>query len=92
MKRFVANAASETFGDKLRELRKPALAKATILVTVLWAFMQLSGFNSILFYMELILIQSKSTIMEPKIVVMYVSASAVVSSVFSIIMIDRFGR
>ncbi|XP_058804383.1 facilitated trehalose transporter Tret1-like [Phymastichus coffea] len=92
VKRFVSNAVSETFSDKLQELRKPALMKAMILIVVLWAFMQLSGFNSILFYMELIIIQSKSTLIEPKIVVMYVSASAVVASVFSIVMIDKCGR
>lgn len=66
--------------------------RATILIIVLWAFMQVCGFNSILFYMEIILVQGRSFVVEPKVAVMYVSASAVVASVFSIVMIDRCGR
>lgn len=92
VQKFVANANSETFSEKLAEFRKPAIKRATVLILVLWTFMQLCGFNSVLFYMESILIQGQSQLVQPKHVVIYVSAAGVVASVFSIIMIDRCGR
>ncbi|XP_001604518.1 facilitated trehalose transporter Tret1 [Nasonia vitripennis] len=92
VKKFVSNASTETFSEKLAEFRQPALIRATILIIVLWAFMQICGFNSVLFYMEIILKQGQSHLIEAKVVVMYVSASAVLASVVSIIMIDRCGR
>lgn len=90
--KFVSNANSQPFSEKLREFRKPAVMRATVLIVALWTFMQICGFNSILFYMEIILREAKSFVVEPKVAVMYVSASAVVASVFSIVMIDRCGR
>lgn len=84
--------ANQPFSEKLLEFRRPAVMRATVLIIALWGFMQISGFNSILFYMEIILIQGKSYVVEPKVAVMYISASAVVASVFSIVMIDRCGR
>ena len=92
VKKFVLAVNAQTFVEKLREFKKPAIMRATVLVIVLWTFMQICGFNSVLFYMEIILVQGKSNLIEPKVVVMYASASAVVASVFSIIMIDRCGR
>ncbi|XP_014206046.1 facilitated trehalose transporter Tret1-like [Copidosoma floridanum] len=90
--KFVSSASSESLVDKLAQFRQPVIMRATILVIVLWTFMQICGFNSVLFYMEIILIQAKSHLVEPKVVVVYVSASAVVASVLSIVLIDRCGR
>ena len=59
---------------------------------MLFAFMQLSGLNNVLFYMEIILVRSKSTIMKPSNAVSYVLTCAVVTAIVSIGLYDRCGR
>ncbi|KAJ8679678.1 hypothetical protein QAD02_015465 [Eretmocerus hayati] len=90
--RFVANADALSFGKKLQLFRQPAISRATLLIVLLWSFNQLSGFNSVLFYMEIILKQAKAEIIEPKIVVMMVSAAGVVMSIITIFLVDSCGR
>lgn len=92
VKKFVADANTLSFYEKLKELRHPALLRATVLIVLLMTFMQLSGFNNILFYMELILIQAKATVIQPKNVVIYASLSAFLVSALSMTMIDKYGR
>lgn len=92
VRKFASDSKSETFYEKIVKFREPALMRALILVIVLWTFMQICGFNSILFYMEIILKQAKTNVIEPKVLVVYVSTSAVVASFLSIVLIDRCGR
>ena len=74
------------------EFRLRHVRKATFLVMMLFAFMQLSGLNNVLFYMEIILVRSKSTIMKPSNAVSYVLTCAVVTAIVSIGLYDRCGR
>lgn len=59
---------------------------------MLFAFMQLSGLNNVLFYMEIILIRGKSSIIQPSNVVSYVLLCSVVVAILSIGLYDRCGR
>lgn len=92
VRKFVANANSESFCSKLGKFRERFLWRATLLVATLYTYMQICGFNSVLFYMESILKDAKVTIFPPANVVNFVSISGVFASALSIFLIDRFGR
>lgn len=92
IRKFVENSQEQTFGEKLGELKQPAMIRATILIIVLWTFMQICGFNNILFFMENILSDAKVSILKPKIVVIYAGITAVIASIISIVVIDKCGR
>lgn len=59
---------------------------------MLFVFMQMSGLNNVLFYMEIILRKSGSTLIEPSSAVSYVLIFAVISAVASMRLYDKFGR
>ncbi|KAL7305037.1 hypothetical protein TKK_0002820 [Trichogramma kaykai] len=90
VQQFINAAKEQSFTEKLAEFKKPAIRRATILVILLWTFMQICGFNNVLFYMVQILQDSK--VNNPEDFAMYVSAAGVAASTLSIVMIDRCGR
>lgn len=59
---------------------------------MLFIFMQMCGMNNILFYMEIILRKSESTIIEPSSAVSYVLLSAIVAAIVTMRLYDKFGR
>jgi facilitated trehalose transporter len=54
--------------------------------------MQLSGLNNVLFYMEIILIRSKSKIIQPSSAVAYILACSVITSIACLGLYDKCGR
>ncbi|XP_031771723.1 facilitated trehalose transporter Tret1-like [Apis florea] len=92
MRKFVENLDRQSLSDTLKELKILHYRKSIIIVSVLIVYSQLSGINSILFYMEPILTTAKVSVMEPAQVVIIVMAGGVVASCLSIFVLDRFGR
>lgn len=92
IKNLVASANAQSFNEKLKKFKSRPVIKATILIIILFTFMQLTGLNSIVFYMEHILTESKSTLIDPSIVVIYVNTSALFAAAMSVCLIDRYGR
>uniref|UniRef100_A0ABD2XSX3 Major facilitator superfamily (MFS) profile domain-containing protein n=1 Tax=Trichogramma kaykai TaxID=54128 RepID=A0ABD2XSX3_9HYME len=93
VQKFVRGQGTLAFWDRFCELlRQPPLLKATLLIVFLWTFMQLSGFNNVLFYMEMIVRDAGVTVIEPKVVVIFAGLAAVVASGLAIWIIDKYGR
>lgn len=91
--KFVSASTASSFSERLAEFRQPVLRRSLILILVLWIIMQLCGSNTIVFYMELILRQGKSTeLIEPKVAVMCINIAGCTAAMLSILLIDRFGR
>ncbi|CAB0033242.1 unnamed protein product [Trichogramma brassicae] len=85
VQQFISAAKEQSFTEKLAEFKKPAIRRATILVILLWTFMQICGFNNVLFYMVQILQDSK--VNNPEDFAMYVSAAGVAASTLSITLV-----
>ncbi|XP_058804411.1 facilitated trehalose transporter Tret1-like [Phymastichus coffea] len=90
--KFVELTASTSFMEKLAEFRLRHVRKATFLVMILFAFSQMCGLMNIIFNMETILRNSKSTVVEPSSAVSYVLTISVISSIITMGLYDRFGR
>lgn len=92
IKNLVNSSASEGFYQKLQKCKSEQVKRAIILIIVIFSFMQLTGLNSVLFYMEIILARSKLTFVKPSLVVICVSASGMLASAISVCLIDKCGR
>lgn len=92
LKKFVEMNNNLSFLDVLKEFKDAHIKKALILVTVLFMYSMMCGLNNVAFYMEIILTSAQVTVIKPAIVVIIVSASGIASSLFSMFLIDRFGR
>lgn len=92
VERFVTGNGEKSFGDKLREFRNPSIRRATFLVIALFTLMQICGLNSVIFYMETILINANCTIISPSVVVIGVNVCGTLAALVSIVLIDRCGR
>lgn len=92
LKKFIETNNSLSFIDVLKEFKIPYICKALVLVLVLFMYSQMCGMNNVMFYMETILRSASVTIIEPATVVIIVTAVGIVSSLFSMLLIDKFGR
>ncbi|CAB0033240.1 unnamed protein product [Trichogramma brassicae] len=89
---FVKSTEAISFKEKLGEFRYRHNQKATILVMSLFVFMQLSGLNDVLSYMEIILVRGKFVLYKASSVVSYAVAASVLTAICCIGLTDRFGR
>ncbi|KAJ8679677.1 hypothetical protein QAD02_015464 [Eretmocerus hayati] len=89
---FVRSTTVSSFSERLAEFKLYHVRRATILVVMLYAFMQLSGLNSLLVYMETILQNSGSNIIEPSSAVSWVLLSGVFVSAGCVGLYDKCGR
>ncbi|XP_058789148.1 facilitated trehalose transporter Tret1-like [Phymastichus coffea] len=92
IKSMVGVSASEGFYQKMQKCRSEHVKRAIVLIVVLFTFMQLTGLNSVLFYMEIILARSKLKYIKPSLVVICVNASGMLASAISVCLIDKYGR
>ena len=94
IEQFVLMNGKSTFSDKLRQFKNPPIIKATIHIVILFTFMQLSGINSILFYMEDILTAAGIDVdmFEPSDMVILVNACGIFAASLAVPLIDRCGR
>ncbi|XP_058791189.1 facilitated trehalose transporter Tret1-like [Phymastichus coffea] len=92
VEKLVSSESSIKFIDRLSELKKPEIRKAISQVIILFVFMQITGVNSVMFYMESILKKAKCTIVSPADVVIYINLCAAIATTVSIFLIDKYGR
>ncbi|XP_014229476.1 facilitated trehalose transporter Tret1-like isoform X1 [Trichogramma pretiosum] len=89
---YVKASTASSFREKLGEFRKPHVRNATILVMMLFAFMQLSGLNNVMFYMEIILKNAHLDMIEPSLAVTYAIIASIVTGNLCVGLYDKFGR
>ncbi|KAG7202125.1 hypothetical protein KM043_015812 [Ampulex compressa] len=92
VKDFVGVSRAMTFRERLEKLKEPKNRRAFTIVVLLFFFMQLSGLNSIVFYMEIIVRSARVTCMAPFMVVIVVSTIGIILGWVAMYAIDRCGR
>ncbi|KAL7305042.1 hypothetical protein TKK_0002825 [Trichogramma kaykai] len=86
------DGAASAFKNFLGQLSQPYIRKAICMSMMLFMYMQLSGLNSVLFYMENILREGQVTIIEPALTVILVSVVGAITALASINLMDKCGR
>ncbi|XP_026673488.1 facilitated trehalose transporter Tret1-like [Ceratina calcarata] len=89
---FVRSSKSLNFRDKLRQIVQKKNRRVFSIIIFLFIFMQMSGMNTIVFYMEIIVRNAKVTSIDPAAVVMISNAIGIVVGWISVYCIDRCGR
>ncbi|XP_012264420.2 facilitated trehalose transporter Tret1-like isoform X1 [Athalia rosae] len=92
LKQFVSTSSTPSFRQTLREFCIPRYRKAGIIILVLFMFMHISGVNSFIVYMEIILTRAKVTSIAPSSVVVIGGAASIVIGWVAIYTIERCGR
>lgn len=92
LRKFIENLGKQQLSTVLEELRSIQFRKSMFIGAILITYNQLAGINSILFYMESILISAKVTVMQPAQVVIIVMAFGIVGSALSLFLMDKCGR
>ncbi|RLU24002.1 hypothetical protein DMN91_004210 [Ooceraea biroi] len=92
LKKFIEINNSLPFMDVLKEFKFPHNWKALLLVVTLLMYSQMCGLNNVISYMETILRSCRVTVIKPAVVVIIVTACGIVSSLFSMLLIDKCGR
>lgn len=70
---FVRSSGSMNFRHKLKQITEKTNRRSLILIIFLYIFMQLSGVNTVTYYMEIIIRKANVTILEPAIIVIIVN-------------------
>ncbi|KAL7305041.1 hypothetical protein TKK_0002824 [Trichogramma kaykai] len=92
VQKFINSSSESGFLDFLRRLRVPYIRKAVFISMMLFMYMQISGLNSILFYMEIIFQKGQVTLLRPSLAVILVSIAGVLAAVASTNLMDKCGR
>lgn len=71
---FINDTSGKTFHDRLKLMAEPKNRRAFFIIMILFFFMQFSGLNSIIFYMEIIMRKAKVTFISPSTVVIIVNS------------------
>lgn len=83
---------SLTFKDRLREVNKPQNRRALMISIVLYFFMQTSGINTVIYYLEIIVTKAKVTIIHPATLVAVIGFIGIGAGWVSIYVADKFRR
>lgn len=74
IERFVQSSGTHNFREKLMQMTERKNRRVFIMIVLLFIFMQLSGLNTITFYMEIIVTKAQVTCIEPSVVVIVSAA------------------
>ncbi|XP_025987071.2 facilitated trehalose transporter Tret1 isoform X2 [Solenopsis invicta] len=89
---FVRSTSAMSMKERLEQLKEPKNRRSLIMIILLFMFMQLSGLNTIVFYMEIIVRKAMVTSITPSTLVIIVSAVSIIIGWMGAIAIDRCGR
>ncbi|XP_070160175.1 facilitated trehalose transporter Tret1 [Polyergus mexicanus] len=89
---FVKSTPAVTIRERLEQIKMPKNRNAFTIIILLFMFMQLSGLNTIIFYMEIIVRKAMVTSIAPSSVVMIVNSTGIIFGWFGVYAIDRYGR
>lgn len=92
IKSFVETKARQNLSDKFQEFKSPIVRKSLFLVILMFASPHLSGMINIMSYMEIILDNAKSYLIEPKAFVIYANIIGITSVFSTVRLIDKLGR
>ncbi|KAL0132086.1 hypothetical protein PUN28_000096 [Cardiocondyla obscurior] len=92
VERFVRSTYALSMRERLKQIKEPKNRKLFIMIILLFMFMQLSGLNTIVFYMEIIIRKGMVTSITPSTVVVIVSATSIFIGWIGAFAIDRCGR
>lgn len=70
---FVKSTQATSIRERLQQIKEPQNRRSLIMIILLFMFMQLSGLNTIAFYMEIIIRKGMVTSIEPSTVVIIIS-------------------
>ncbi|CAL1684500.1 unnamed protein product [Lasius platythorax] len=89
---FVKSTQAVTIRERLEQIRIPKNRHAFTIIILLFMFMQLSGLNTVIFYMEIIVRKAMVTSIAPSSVVMIVNSIGIIFGLCGAYAIDRYGR
>ncbi|KAL6448943.1 hypothetical protein ACFW04_000585 [Cataglyphis niger] len=89
---FVKLTPSVTIRQRLEQIKMRKNRQAFTIIILLFMFMQLSGLNTIVFYMEIIVRKAMVTSIAPSSVVMIVNTVGIIFGWLGAYAIDRCGR
>ncbi|XP_011863264.1 PREDICTED: facilitated trehalose transporter Tret1-like [Vollenhovia emeryi] len=89
---FVKSTCTMSMRERLEQIKEPKNRRSFIMIILLFMFMQLSGLNTIIFYMEIIARKAMVTSITPSNLVIIVSATCIIVGWASVFAIDRCGR
>jgi len=71
---FVKSTQATSMRERLEQIKEPKNRRSFIMIILLFMFMQLSGLNTIVFYMEIIVRKAMVTSITPSTVVIIISS------------------
>lgn len=89
---YVRDSGSMSWRERLKQIGEKKNQRVFGIVILLFIFMQLSGLNTVMFYMEIITRKAQVTSIEPKNVVIIASSVGIAMGWISVYLIDRCGR
>ncbi|XP_029040241.2 facilitated trehalose transporter Tret1-like [Osmia bicornis bicornis] len=89
---YVRGANAMNLREKLEQMREKKNKRVFGIVLLLFIIMQLSGYTTVIFYMEIITTKAKVTLIAPQNVVIIAGALGIIFGWISVILIDRSGR
>ncbi|CAD1478321.1 unnamed protein product, partial [Heterotrigona itama] len=89
---FVRSSGPRSLRDKIAQINERKNRRAFSIIILLFIFMQLSGMNTVMFYMEIIIRSANVTLLKPATVVIISSGIGIVVGWISVYLIDRHGR
>ncbi|XP_046415329.1 facilitated trehalose transporter Tret1-2 homolog [Neodiprion fabricii] len=92
LKEFVVARDGLSFMDRMREMNIPRNRQAMIISIMLFFFMQFSGMNSLVYYMEITLTDAGITFIAPATLVIILGVLGIAAGWVSIFIADKFRR
>lgn len=89
---YIESNANQTFGEKIQQLKSGPVRKAIMIVVIVFSFPQMVGLFNVFYYMEIILTNGKSFLVDPREFVIYANLILFASTLSTANLIDKLGR
>ncbi|RLU23999.1 hypothetical protein DMN91_004207 [Ooceraea biroi] len=92
IEQFVQATRAVTLRKRFKQIKEPKNRRSFTIIILLFTFMQLSGLNTIIFYMEIILREAMVTSIAPSSLVVIANAIGIIFGCLGAYCIDRYSR